>query len=112
MILSVEHRLATYGTLVPGKVNESQLSELSGQWTTGIVYGTLVDAGWGAAHGCPGMISDPDGDEIKVHIFQSKDLPKHWDRLDAFEGDGYRRVPISVLTNDGLVDAYIYELNQ
>ena len=111
MTYSVEHRLATYGTLAPGEVNEGQLSDLSGEWTTGFVKGKLINEGWGAAHGCPGMIAVRNGDLIKVHIFQSLDLPEHWDRLDAFEGDGYRRIPIMVTRDQGDVEAYIYELN-
>ena len=103
-------RLATYGTLAPGRPNEHQLSGLTGTWSLGTVRGRLVEAGWGAAQGYPGMILDGSGDVIEVHIFTSPDLPAHWPRLDAFEGEGYRRVVINVSTPDGEVAASIYEV--
>ena len=46
--------LFVYGTLAPGQVNAHVLAPLSGAWTEAQVSGTLHDAGWGAAHGCPG----------------------------------------------------------
>lgn len=108
--MSAAIRLATYGTLAPGKDNHHQLSELSGKWSTGIVRGKLVDAGWGAAHGCPGIIFSEKIDEVEVHIFESHDLPNHWERLDAFEGDGYRRVEVMAETANGTVEVSIYEV--
>jgi hypothetical protein len=51
-------RLATYGTLAPGHENHGQLSDLSGRWLVGHVRGSLVEAGWGAKLGYPGMILD------------------------------------------------------
>jgi hypothetical protein len=44
-------RLATYGTLAPGRPNHGQLSNLPGRWLVGRVHGSLVDAGWGAKVG-------------------------------------------------------------
>ena len=105
-----EHRLATYGTLAPGRVNESMLAGLTGRWLTGIVRGHLKDEGWGAAHGCPGIVLDPDGPSVDVHLFESADLAAHWDRLDAFEGPGYQRIPVDVETPDGPLTAMIYAL--
>ena len=46
--LTAHHRLATYGTLAPGRVNHHQLDGLEGQWLQGHVRGTLVASGWGA----------------------------------------------------------------
>ena len=54
--------------------------------------GRLVEAGWGAELGYPGLILDPSGQAIEVYIFESPELPNHWLRLDEFEGVGYRRV--------------------
>ena len=105
-----EFRLATYGTLAPGRVNAHQLADLNGAWSLGTVRGRLIEAGWGAEHGYPGIRLDPAGDAVEVHIFTSKDLPAHWPRLDAFEGAGYRRVAATVLTPEGDVAAFIYEL--
>jgi len=81
---------------------------MAGEWTTGTVYGRLVDRGWGAALGYPALIPDADGEAITVHLFESGELPDHWSRLDAFEGDAYRRMPIPVFTATGVVEAWIY----
>jgi gamma-glutamylcyclotransferase (GGCT)/AIG2-like uncharacterized protein YtfP len=72
------------------------------------VRGRLVEAGWGAALGFPGLILDPLGSAVAVHLFESEDLPGHWARLDAFEGAGYRRAATQVYTADGGLDAWIY----
>ena len=103
-------RLATYGTLAPGRANAHQLESLQGDWSQGNVRGYLKAEGWAAQMGYPGLILDPAGDKIEVHVFQSPDLPHHWARLDAFEGAGYARVAVSVETPSGCVPAYIYAL--
>jgi gamma-glutamylcyclotransferase (GGCT)/AIG2-like uncharacterized protein YtfP len=103
-------RLATYGTLAPGRPNHHLLDALEGHWSEGHVYGKLVDAGWGAGLGYPALILDPDGLAIPVHVFESMNLPDHWSRLDDFEGPGYQRVVTSVSTPTGDVDASIYVL--
>jgi gamma-glutamylcyclotransferase (GGCT)/AIG2-like uncharacterized protein YtfP len=76
----------------------------------GKVYGTLVDAGWGAGLGYPALILDPEGSAIDVHVFKSVDLAAHWSRLDNFEGPGYERVVTTVRSPAGDVDAFIYVL--
>ena len=101
-------RLATYGSLAPGRVNHGQLAALNGRWQRGTVQGKLVDAGWGASLGFPGLILDPSGPVVDVYLFESLDLPDHWARLDEFEGPGYRRVVTPVRTTEGDLDAYIY----
>lgn len=105
---SAETRLATYGTLAPGRANNHQLADLTGHWRKGIVRGQLVEAGWGAGLGYPGLILDPSGRVVEVHIFESVDLPDHWPRLDAFEGDGYRRVVTQARIEDSNLDVSIY----
>lgn len=45
---SAETRLATFGTLAPGRGNNHQLAGLNGGWWQGTVTGRLVEAGWGA----------------------------------------------------------------
>ena len=105
---ATDTRFATYGTLAPGRVNHHQLAGLKGRWRQGTVRGRLVDAGWGAALGYPGLVLDPLGPVVEVHLFESSDLPDHWPRLDAFEGTGYRRVVTQVRTADGDLDAWIY----
>ena len=108
---SADTRLATYGTLAPGRVNNHQLADLEGFWRQGTVRGRLVDAGWGAKFGCPGLILDPLGHAVDVHVFESPDLPLHWLHLDAFEGDGYRRVVTRVSTAEGDLDVSIYVID-
>lgn len=103
-----DRRLATYGTLAPGRVNHARVAELRGRWLRGTVRGRLVEAGWGAALGFPGLILDPAGARIDVHLLLSPDLPDHWSRLDAFEGPGYRRVTARISTAEGELDACIY----
>lgn len=106
--MSLDHHLATYGTLAPGRPNHHQLSGLDGVWTAGTVKGRLVAKGWGAALGYPALVLAADGEDIAVHLFASSDLPDHWDRLDAFEGAEYRRVTAQVATATGPVAAWIY----
>jgi len=105
-------RLATYGTLAPGRSNHGQLSALSGTWEMGTVKGRLMDEGWGAEEGYPGLVLDPDGDDVPVHLFSSDDLPDHRDRLDAFEGAGYTRRTVKVDVNGDLLEAELYTLTR
>jgi gamma-glutamylcyclotransferase (GGCT)/AIG2-like uncharacterized protein YtfP len=101
-------RLATYGTLAPGRPNHHQLDGLNGRWLKGHVDGMLVDSGWGASLGYPALLLDPVGSAIGVDVFESVDLPAHWARLDTFEGPGYERVVTTVHTPTGDVEASIY----
>ena len=103
-------RLATYGTLAPGRQNHGQLIDLPGRWLVGHVRGSLVDAGWGAKLGFPALILDPGGAPVEVFVFESEALFEQWPRLDAFEGSGYRRVAVDVSTPEGVLPASIYVL--
>ena len=103
-------RLAVYGSLAPGRANHHELAGLSGEWREGIVHGHFHPDGWGAALGYPAIVLDPAGPGVPVQVFTSPDLPAHWVRLDAFEGDGYRRIPCEAMTASGAVSAYIYAL--
>ncbi|MEE9328710.1 MAG: gamma-glutamylcyclotransferase family protein [Parvularculaceae bacterium] len=98
---SAATRLATYGTLGPGRPNHHQLADLDGNWHWGTIRGRLVEAGWGAQAGFPGLVLDPTGDVVELDIFTSSDLPDHWARLDAFEGAEYQRVIINVTRDRG-----------
>jgi gamma-glutamylcyclotransferase (GGCT)/AIG2-like uncharacterized protein YtfP len=108
--LAAEHRLASYGTLAPGRPNHHQLSTLEGRWVRGSVRGTIVAAGRRPHVGFPALILEAAGDEVMVDVFESADLPAHWSRLDAFEGPGYHRVVSTVSTSDGEIEASIYVL--
>ncbi|MEM9046338.1 MAG: gamma-glutamylcyclotransferase family protein [Pseudomonadota bacterium] len=111
MTLTADHRLVVYGTLAPGQVNEGQLTDLTGTWGRGTVKGTLIQSGWGAAHNCPGMTLNADGEPVEVQLFTSSDLPDHWARLDAFEGADYQRSLTKVETPHGEVEAWIYQVS-
>ncbi|HRN61508.1 MAG TPA: gamma-glutamylcyclotransferase [Luteimonas sp.] len=104
-------RLFVYGTLAPGRPNEHVLADVPGTWAPATARGTLVQAGWGAEAGYPAIVPAADGDEVHGFLFSSEELPAHWDRLDAFEGAGYVRVPIPARLADGtIVEACIYAL--
>ena len=110
MLDGSERRLAVYGSLAPGESNAHVLAPLTGTWREGRVRGRLFKEGWGAAMGYPGLAPDERGDDVRVLVFESDDLPAHWARIDAFEGEGYRRVPINVATDAGVIVASIYAL--
>ena len=76
----------------------------------GYVFGTLVEAGWGAGMGYPALVLDPVGSAVSVHIFESVHLLDHWSRLDEFEGPGYQRVVTKASTSAGDVEVSIYVL--
>ena len=96
----IDHRLAVYGSLAPGKSNHHMLAKYPGTWTRGRVRGHLVNAGWGAAGGFPGLIPRADGPWVSVDVFESAALPNAWAELDTFEGSEYARVPIDVFSED------------
>lgn len=108
--LNAHHRLATYGTLAPGRSNAHELEGLSGRWLEGYVRGHLVQSGWGAAEGYPGIHLQEDAPRVDVFMLESKDLPDHWARLDEFEGSEYERVTVAVQTDEGAFEASIYAL--
>jgi|APEBP8051072433_1049376.scaffolds.fasta_scaffold00584_2 gamma-glutamylcyclotransferase (GGCT)/AIG2-like uncharacterized protein YtfP len=110
----MDDRLFVYGTLAPGKPNAHVLSGVPGHWENGTVRGRLVQRGWGAALGYPGIVPCPQGlvgDEVAGWIFTSPQLPEQWDRLDAFEGSGYQRVTTLAKRADGsMVPVQIYAI--
>ena len=111
--LGPEYRLATYGTLAPGRSNHHQVSDLGGRWFTGSVKGILYKQGWGSDQGCPGIVPSEDSGVVAVHVLEASNLPAHWDRLEAIEGDEYQRVIVPVrLENDETLDCSIYALRR
>lgn len=107
------HRLFVYGTLAPGRPNEHILAGVHGAWEPATVTGTLLQEGWGAAAGYPGIVLDERGGEVEGFLFSSERLAEHWARLDEFEGEGYERVRAKVKLKDGAaVDACIYRLRE
>lgn len=104
-------RLAVYGTLAPGRSNHDQVQALGGRWQSGYsVRGVLLEAGWGAQQGYPALRWSMAGGEVSVELLVSELLPQHWDRLDAFEGPGYRRILVPLLHGGRVVEiANLYE---
>jgi len=99
-----EHRLAVYGSLAPGRANHHQLQDLRGEWRSGcIVRGDLAGRGWGAALGYPALRWSPSGPAVPVELFVSADLPRHWARVDEFEGTDYLRILVPVLSVTGVI---------
>ena len=106
-------RLFVYGTLAPGKPNAHVLADVPGRWEPATVRGRMVQAGWGAATGYPAIVPAEDGIEVPGFVFTSPELAAHWPRLDAFEGEDYRRVLTPARLADGtVVDAYVYALGE
>lgn len=106
-------RLFVYGSLQPGGSNEHVLHGIEGSWRSGSVRGRLLEKGWGATFGYPAVVLDQEGDPVPGFVFESDELEEHWERLDAFEGSGYRRVRTRVdLEEGGSVEAFVYVLRQ
>ncbi len=75
--------------------------------------GRLLEQGWGAAVGYPGLILDEHGSEVRGFLFSSEALNEHWARLDEFEGAGYERVRTTVKRKDGTaVEAWTYAIRE
>eukprot|EP01029_Cantina_marsupialis_P027266 TRINITY_DN75741_c0_g1_i2.p1 TRINITY_DN75741_c0_g1~~TRINITY_DN75741_c0_g1_i2.p1 ORF type:complete len:118 (-),score=26.96 TRINITY_DN75741_c0_g1_i2:63-416(-) len=103
--------LFVYGTLMPNCPNGHVLEEIIGKFVPATVKGKLIDAGWSASMGYPGIKLDEDGDTVHGYLFYSSNLINHWDYLDEFEGGEFVRTPVTVERYDELdVDTYIYTL--
>ena len=105
------NRLFVYGTLAPGRPNDHVLADIGGTWEPATVKGRLLQEGWGAAAGYPGIILDEQADDVEGFLFSSDQLAAHWPRLDEFEGQGYERVLTKAKRKDGTpVDAFVYQI--
>jgi gamma-glutamylcyclotransferase (GGCT)/AIG2-like uncharacterized protein YtfP len=106
-------RLFIYGSLQPGGPNEHVLAGIPGQWQPAVVRGILVNAGWGASLGYPGLVLGECGQEVHGQIFTSTELGPKWAELDQLEGDEYVRTKLSAFLLDGKkVVAHAYLLNR
>lgn len=85
-----DHRLVAYGTLRPGESNHDQLADVPGTWLAVTVPGRL------ACREYPVFTFDRRASQVAMQMLSSRHLPAHWQRLDAFEGAGYRRVLVPV----------------
>jgi gamma-glutamylcyclotransferase (GGCT)/AIG2-like uncharacterized protein YtfP len=105
-------RIFVYGTLAPGRSNEHVLSGIPGAWQKGWVRGRLLQEGWGAKQGYPGLVIDDTAGKVEGFVLSSDALADEWARLDKFEGGQYDRVITQVELEDGKVaQAFIYQLN-
>lgn len=106
------NRLFVYGTLMPGRANHHLIEHLLGKWEEASCTGILVRDGWGDAMGYPAIIPDPKGKDVLGYVLSSEQLKDNWAMLDEFEGDGYKRVVVSVTLKSGnTLDAFVYALN-
>ena len=112
VLFDASRHLIAYGSLLPGGSNAAQLDGLRGTWRSGWVTGTLADVGWGAAIGYPALRWSPEAEaRVAAQLFTSPDLPDHWPRLDAFEGDEYRRILAPIYDEAGFMGVgYLYEI--
>lgn len=109
-IFATSRHLAVYGSLKPGEENDGVVADVVGEWRDGFVRGELRPTGWGSDMGYPAMRWDERGDPIPIKLLVSEQLPRHWPRLDDFEGRDYRRILVPVHTDAGLLAvANIYE---
>jgi gamma-glutamylcyclotransferase (GGCT)/AIG2-like uncharacterized protein YtfP len=67
----VTQRLFVHGTLAPGRPNAHELADVPGDWAPAIVTGTLVQQGWGAALGYPGIVLNNGQDLVEGFLFTS-----------------------------------------
>lgn len=105
--------LFVYGTLMPNCPNGFVLEKIVGKFVPATVRGKLIDAGWSAGMGYPGIRLDEGNDVIHGFLFYSNNLINHWDYLDEFEGEEFERAPVVVERYDELeVDTYIYTLKK
>ena len=106
-------RLFVYGTLAPGRANEHVLSDIAGTWSKGSVRGQLLQEGWGAERGYPGIVVDPAAELVHGFVLASDALTNEWERLDDFEGAEYERVVAEVELEGGqVVPAFLYQIKR
>ncbi len=104
-------KLFIYGSLQPGGPNEHLLAAIGGEWEPAVIKGNLIEAGWGASMGYPGLVIDESGNDVHGHVFASSNLSAKWAYLDEFEGEEYERIVASVTLLSGeQVQAHVYVL--
>lgn len=107
--------LAAYGTLAPGEINHFVMDGVAGTWYRGTVRGHYWVWSDGPYVGLPAIRLDPAGPAVEVSVLVAPQLGRHLDRLDDFEGPGYRRVPTTVTYDHEVAappeaaSAWIYE---
>ena len=99
-LFATRHTLAVYGTLAPGRSNHHVVAPLGGEWTDGVIEGDLFPEGWGATLGYPACRPRAGGPIVPVKILSAPALAAAWPAIDRFEGPGYRRILVPVLTRE------------
>lgn len=105
------NKLFAYGTLLPNRSNEHWLKNIGGTFTPAKIRAKILPDGWGLASGYPAILVDDGQGWVDGMVFESADLPNHWQALDDFEGAGYRRELVTVQVADEQVQAWAYVLN-
>ncbi|WP_305812193.1 gamma-glutamylcyclotransferase family protein [Photobacterium leiognathi] len=104
--------LFVYGTLAPDQSNAYVLAGLKGRWQRAYAVGFVYPNGKGATTGYPAFVPQVQGELVQGLLFSSDELVDHWPRIDEFEGEGYDRVVITVLLEDGTKhQAFVYRLS-
>lgn len=88
--------LFTYGTLMPGQVNNAILKYTNGYWEDGFVRGNLSQIGWGIEYGYPALYWHPNGSIINGKLLIANEID--WKVLDQLEGKDYERSWVIVHT--------------
>ena len=70
--------LFVYGTLMPNCPNSYVLENIVGKFVPATVKGKLIDAGWSASMGYPGIRLEMGNDTIHGFLFYSDNLINHW----------------------------------
>lgn len=109
---NVENRLFVYGTLAPGQSGHHFLKDIQGTWQAGSILGTLYPDGVGPTAGYPAVDVENPAARVAGYLLTSEQLPQYWQRLDEYEGEGYRRVRAMVtVAGGGHAEAYVYALD-
>jgi hypothetical protein len=99
-----DENLIVYGTLVPGGLYHDLLADLPGTWEECLIRGRM-----GEFWGFKAFHYDETGPEHPAWLFTSPALPQKFPELDAFEGEGYRRIIIPARVGLRRVRANVYE---
>lgn len=103
------NRLAVYGTLSPGGLNNNMLSKIISNphiESSGVVLGYI-----NTKNNLPFFNWDMGKDEIEVFVYESNLLPGEFANLDRFEGKWYTRILVPIKINSKFVVGNIYAEN-
>jgi hypothetical protein len=97
---------------MPNCPNAYVLENIVGKFVPATVKGKLIDAGWSAGMGYPGIRLEMGNDTIHGFLFYSDNLINHWEKLDIFEGEEFIRMPVVATRDDNEmeIETFIYTL--